>query len=86
MVKAIATHAVAETHDTAPISPDAVRATGITRQREPSHATGFRPPVSTQNRGDVHDTAAGFSTRARDVNLHRKPFHTPTTIAPDRWG
>jgi hypothetical protein len=41
------------------MTPNALLATDITRQREPSHTTGFGPPVSTQNRGDVHDTAPG---------------------------
>jgi hypothetical protein len=76
-------HAVADRHDTGPMMPDALRATDITSQRQPSHTRGFGPPVSTQNRGDVHDTAPGKWTElARTLNLHRDPFQIPTNDRP----
>ena len=61
--------------------PDALRATGIASHREPCHTNGFCPPVSTQNRGDVHDTSPGKSL-ARTLNLHREPFQIPTNDRP----
>ena len=72
-------HALAATHDTGPMMPDALCATDITSHREPSHTSGFCPPVSTQNRSDGHDTAPGKPTElARTLNLHREPFQIPT--------
>jgi hypothetical protein len=61
-----------------------LRATGITRHREPRHANGFCPPVSTQNRGNAHDTAPG--SVARTLNLHREPFQSPTNDRPNARG
>src|SRR5438270_7684878 len=55
----------------------------ITRQREPSQISGRCPPVSTQNRRDVHDTAPEFSMLDRKLNLHCDPFQIPTN-ARDR--
>lgn len=80
-LKTIAMHAVADRHDTGPMVPEALRATDITRQREPSHTRGFDALVTTQNRGDVHDTADGAdgaSELARTLNRHREPVQIAT--------
>jgi hypothetical protein len=75
--KAIPTHDAAETHETGPKLPEAPLAMRILDQREPSQASGSCPPVTTQNRRDVHDTAPDETSLARSLIVHREPFHVP---------
>jgi hypothetical protein len=77
-IRAIAIHDAAETHETGPRLPEAPVAVRIVDQREPSQASGSRPPVTTQNRRDVHDAAPDESSLARSLIVHREPFHVAT--------